>query len=93
MSIALRLSQVIGFAAGALSLLLLLSFSLVFLMIALAGGAMVWAYLWWRTRKLRGELRRHRAASSPERAASAGGIVIEGEAITIAEDRPDRTGS
>ena len=53
MSIGKGLSRLTGVVAAAVTLVLFLSFSLVLLMVAIAGGAMVWAYLWWRTRKLR----------------------------------------
>lgn len=70
---ALRLTVV------AVLLVLAFTLSLLFLAVVVAAGLLVWGYLWWRTRKLRGELRRQMSEAPP------GGRVIEGELVREAK--------
>ena len=55
---------------------LALMFSALLLMVIVTVGAMAWGYLWWRTRDLRKQMRKH----SPSEVVDAG-EVIEGEVI------------
>jgi hypothetical protein len=50
---------------------LVLMFSVLLFAVALTAGVMAWGYLWWRTRELRKQMRKH----------PTGGVVIEGEVI------------
>ncbi|MCX7195908.1 MAG: hypothetical protein NTV37_08540 [Proteobacteria bacterium] len=50
---------------------LALMFSALLLMVILTVGALAWGYLWWRTRDLRKQMRKH----------PPGDIVVEGEVI------------
>jgi hypothetical protein len=58
--------------------------SLVFLAIGLAVVLTVGGYMWWQTRELR---RQMRARMQEQPQPWSGGDVIEGEAITITQDR------
>ena len=55
---------------------LALMFSALLLMVILTVGAMAWGYLWWRTRDLRKQMRKH-----PPSDVVVEGEVIEGEVI------------
>lgn len=90
------LSKLLAFVLSAGLLILAFMFSLVALAVVAIGGAMLGGWLWWRTRKLRKEIRRQRAA---QRSGTAGeapfgrsterfATVIDGEAIRISEDAP-----
>ena len=65
------LGRVLSLVAGAVLLFFLFTLSLLFFALLVAGGIMVWGYFWWKTRKLRKQMREQ----------APGGIVIEGEAI------------
>jgi len=56
---------------------LVLMFSVLLFAVVLTAGAMAWGYLWWRTRDLRKQMRKH----------PPGGVVIEGEVIREADTR------
>ena len=55
---------------------LALMFSALLLMVILTVGALAWGYLWWRTRDLRKQMRKH-----PPSDVVVEGEVIEGEVI------------
>ena len=61
-----------------------LMFSVVFFAVIVTVGAVAWAYLWWKTRAVRKQMREHPPTG--------GGMVIEGEVIREVEieDRPPR---
>lgn len=69
------LGKVLAAAGGVVLLVAALAFSLALFTAAVAGGLVLWGYLWWKTRKLRKHLREH----------PPGGHVIEGELIRDAE--------
>lgn len=69
------LGKLLRLAAGTAMLILVFTLSLMLFVAVVAGGMLVWAYLWWRTQKLRGELRQQMREPPPS------GRVIEGEAI------------
>jgi len=74
---------------------LVLMFSAVVLAIILVAGALAWAYLWWKTRHLRKQMRDF-ASRAMEREQKAGdgevfaGEVIEGEVIHVVDSRNGR---
>lgn len=70
---------------------LVLMFSAVFFVVIFIVGALGWAYLWWRTRELRKQMRNFppRGASMENEVFT--GEVIEGEVIRVDELR-DRIG-
>lgn len=71
--------KVLAAAGGVVLLVAALAFSLALFTAAVAGGLVLWGYLWWKTRKLRKHLREH----------PPGGHVIEGELIRDAEAGPE----
>lgn len=70
------LKKFLAYAAGAVLLVAAFMFSLVVLAVALVAGATLLGYFWWKTRKLRKEMR-----AMPPRPAD--GSVIEGEAVVV----------
>ena len=68
------MGKLLMFAAGAVVLVAAFMVSLVVFAVALMVGLLVIAYLWWKTRELRRQIREQRP----------GGRVIEGEAIRAA---------
>lgn len=73
------LGKVLGFAAGAVLLVLVFTLSLLLFAVLVAGGLLAWGYLWWKTRHLRQELKQQMRERPPE------GRVIEGEVIRDSE--------
>lgn len=72
-----------------------LMFSVVVFAVVVTVGAVAWAWVWWKTRALRKELRTRAQAARPGQApgSAGGGVVIEGEVIrevVIEEDSPPR---
>ena len=65
------LGKVVTIAAGAVLLVGAFMFSLLVFGIVVIAGLLAWGYLWWKTRDLRGQMRRQQP----------GGRVVEGEAI------------
>ncbi|TAH45728.1 MAG: hypothetical protein EYC67_10260 [Betaproteobacteria bacterium] len=61
---------------------LALMFSVVLFAVVVTAGAVVWAYLWWTSRKLRRQMR-----DNPP-----GGLVIEGEVIREVRTRDGDAG-
>jgi Flp pilus assembly protein TadB len=69
------MAKVVTVAMAALIVVAAFVFSLLVLAVAAAGGLLIFGYVWWKTRKLRRQLREH----------SPGGRVIEGELIRDVE--------
>jgi membrane protein implicated in regulation of membrane protease activity len=70
------LRKIIAFVATVALISLALMFSLVVFAVILVIGAMAWAYLWWKTRELRKQMRNY-----PPRGMVMEGEVVEGEVI------------
>lgn len=68
--------KIIAFVATVALISLALMFSLVVFAVILVIGAMAWAYLWWKTRELRKQMRNY-----PPRGMVMEGEVVEGEVI------------
>lgn len=69
---------------------LLLMFSAVVFAIILIAGAIGWAFLWWKTRKLRSQLSDMAAAQIVRESEDHGGNVIEGVAVRVDDPRRER---
>ena len=69
------LGRIVAIILGAAFLILAFMFSLVVLVVAVTGGLLAWAYLWWKSRKLRQQIREQ----------SPGMRIIEGEVIRESE--------
>lgn len=77
------LARLAGFLVGAIVLVAAFAFSLVLFAALLVIGAMVWGYVWWRTRDLRRQMAAQMAEQMAEqrREQRPGGRVIEGEVV------------
>lgn len=65
---------------------LALTFSVVLVVVLLVVGALGWAYLWWKTRALRKQIKTHAERTDRTRAYDAkqdAGDVIEGEVTRV----------
>jgi Flp pilus assembly protein TadB len=69
------LGRIVAVILGAAFLILAFMFSLVVLVVAVTGGLLAWAYLWWKSRKLRQQIREQ----------PSGMRIIEGEVIRESE--------
>ncbi|MBK7954546.1 MAG: hypothetical protein IPK02_11635 [Candidatus Accumulibacter sp.] len=90
--------KLLSIAAGTLLLVAALLFSLFAVSVLVVGGLLLFAYLQWKTRHLRGPLDEHLRAQMrrpPDQAdeQAAGGCVIEGEVIGEAADEARPAGS
>ena len=87
------LGKLLTLVLGAAFLVLAFMFSLVALAVVAIGGLMLWAWLWWKTRAVRKQLReqgRTTASRRPDDVFSEGGYIIEGEVIRDNDETPDR---
>lgn len=62
---------------------LALMFSALLLAFILLGGALAWAYLWWKTRELRGQMKNFPQRDATGQPEIFEGEVIEGEATLV----------
>lgn len=84
------LARIFAILAAALIAIVSLMFSIVVFAIALAIGAVVWGWLWWKTRELRKQMRQDPLFREAARQAAQGtpgqGDVIEGVVIREVPD-------
>ena len=64
---------------------LLLMFSAVLLVVIVIVGTIAWAYLWWKTRHLRKQMRDFQSRAMREETKASNDEVFEGEVIRVAE--------
>ena len=74
---------------------LALMFSVVLFALVIAGGIIVWGYLWWKTRELRKRMKEQMSYGQPGYRPPPGGVILEGEVIREvrpedASDKPPR---
>ncbi len=81
------LGKLVGVIAAGILLVLGFMFSLVLLVILVAGGLAVGAWFFWKTRHLRKAMREAAATHVPAQ----DGTVIEGEAIVVEDYRASHT--
>ena len=86
------LGKALALLGGAVLLVLGFMFSLLLVAFAVATAAVVWGYLWWKTRALRRQLRERGPAMPADNVPS--GHVFDGEAVRVeaaneTERRPD----
>lgn len=67
---------------------LVLMFSAVLLAIIVLVGALAWAYLWWKTRAVRRQMREFQARATERAAMASNDAVFEGEVIRVVEPQP-----
>jgi hypothetical protein len=66
---------------------LVLMFSAVLFAIIIVVGAIAWAYLWWKTRELRKQMRDLPPREAKQEEAMSVGNVFEGEVIRVVETK------
>ncbi|MDP2693591.1 MAG: hypothetical protein Q8O58_01805 [Gallionella sp.] len=79
------LRKVAGFAVTVALVGLVLMFSALLFMAILIAGTIAWGYLWWRTRDLRKQMRKHPSGGMNMESEVIRGEVIEGEVIRVAD--------
>lgn len=79
------LARVLTVILGAAFLILAFMFSLVVLAVGVTAGLLAWAYIWWKTRKLRQQIR-----EQPSRKQPSSVRIIEGEVIRDTDDSHGR---
>ncbi len=67
---------------------LVLMFSAVLLAIIVLVGATAWAYLWWKTREVRKQMREFQARATERAEMASNDAVFEGEVIRVVEPQP-----
>ena len=80
--------KIVAGIAGAGLFVLALMFSVVLFAVVVTVGLVVWGYVWWKTRKLRKQMREHPRAA--EGMILEGEIVREGESEDMQDERKDR---
>lgn len=82
--------KILAFIFTSMLVLLALTFSAVLVVVVLVVGALAWAYLWWKTRTLRKQMKefaprmdRTRAYDAKQEEVQQGGVVIEGEVTRV----------
>lgn len=85
------MQKVVGVVVTVVVIGLALMFSVLLFAVVVSVGVVAWAYLWWRTRELRKQMREQRGRH-PSAGGRSGGVVIEGEVIreVESEDRRER---
>jgi type III secretory pathway component EscV len=84
------LKNAIALLATTVLVVLGIMFSVVLLAVFAVLGIAAWAYLWWKTRKLRDAMQQQAQAMAQDMAQNPEGRVIEGEAVVV-EDIPALT--
>lgn len=69
---------------------LALMFSAVLFAIIVVAGAIAWAYLWWKTRELRKQMRDFPPREVMREKRMSDGNVFEGEAVRVVDSRDGR---
>jgi threonine/homoserine/homoserine lactone efflux protein len=69
---------------------LVLMFSAVLLVIIMIVGAIAWAYLWWKTRELRKQMRDFHTRATERAQKASNDEVFEGEVIRVVDPRNER---
>ena len=80
--------RILAFAAAAVLLAVSLMFSLLLFAVALVVGLLLWGWLWWKTRELRGQMRERQMEGMDDH--PPGGRVIEGEVVREEVDDGER---
>jgi UPF0716 family protein affecting phage T7 exclusion len=80
------LGKLLTVVVGALLLVVGFMFSIVLLAVVIVVGFAVWAWFWWKTRKLRQQISERMREQEQSRPSPTGGTVIEGEAVIVEEE-------
>ncbi len=81
------LRKLVALAVTATLFVLLLMFSAVLIGVIAVVGTIAWAYLWWKTRKLRKQMRDLHSSAMRAQARASNDEVFEGEVIRVVEPR------
>jgi ABC-type transport system involved in Fe-S cluster assembly fused permease/ATPase subunit len=79
------LKKILGVIVGIGAMVIGLMFFMVAFSVIIVVALLVWAYFWWKTRKLRSAMRAQQST------APASGNVFEGEAVVVREYTVDTT--
>ncbi|MDO8988612.1 MAG: hypothetical protein Q7U91_03170 [Sideroxyarcus sp.] len=77
------LGKLVALIATVATIALVLMFSAVLFAILLVVGTVAWAYLWWRTRELRKQMRDFPPRKAEREQNAGGDEVFEGEVIRV----------
>ncbi len=84
------LRKVVALIATVALLGLVLMFSAVLLVIIAVIGAAAWAYLWWKTREVRKQMREFQVGATQRAEMASNDEVFEGEVIRVVENQPEK---
>ncbi len=84
------LRKVVALVATVVLLGLVLMFSAVLLVIIAVIGVVAWAYLWWKTREVRKQMRAFQAGATQRAEMASNDEVFEGEVIRVVETQPEK---
>ena len=84
------LRKVVALVATVVLLGLVLMFSAVVLVIIAVLGTVAWAYLWWKTREVRKQMREFQAGATQRAEMASNDEVFEGEVIRVVETQPEK---
>ncbi|MEW6514567.1 MAG: hypothetical protein AB1443_11265 [Pseudomonadota bacterium] len=80
------IGKLVSVIIGAMLLVLGFMFSMVLLAAIVVVGLAIWAWFWWKTRKLRQQIDARMRESAANAHDSTGGDIIEGEAVVVEEE-------
>lgn len=84
------LRKLVAFAVTVAMVGLVLMFSAVLFVIILVVGTIAWAYLWWKTRELRKQMRNFQPGPTAREKSASGDDVFEGEVIRVVDSRDEK---
>ena len=84
------LRKLVALVMTAILVGLVLMFSAVLLVVIAIVGSVAWAYLWWKTRELRKQMRNFQPREMPREEKAGNEEVFEGEVIRVVDPRDGR---
>ena len=84
------LRKLVGLVVTVAVVGLVLMFSAVVFAIIMVVGTIAWAYLWWKSRELRKQMRDISSRTMEREQMTGGGNVFEGEVIRVVDSRNGR---
>jgi hypothetical protein len=84
------LRKLVALVMTAILVGLVLMFSAVLLVVIAIFGSVAWAYLWWKTRELRKQMRNFQPREMPREEKTGNEEVFEGEVIRVVDLRDGR---
>ncbi len=84
------LRKIVALIVAAAALTLVLMFSAVLLAVIFVVGTIAWAYLWWKTRAMRKQMREFQARAMQREQTASNDAVFEGEVIRVVDTRDEK---